>query len=354
MAYANVHGAAPSAYPYPAQPALGPGPSRHGHPPAAYAPPPYPGPHGHAPMAPAPRTAAEARRLGALVGAAGAILSVLLVAGVGWWSYRLMVRDVSGIPVVRALEGPMRVAAADPGGRQAAFQGLAVNSVPASGGATARPATIALAPAPIDLAPEDRLRLAAPAPAPVAPPASTSDAVALALAAAMQAPVADAGPLPAGTPGVTRSPVPPARPGSLAARAPAGGALGGIVAPSVLAAATGGTGDRAAETALAEIATRLAAPRVTEINPASLTPGTRLVQLGAYETEGEARRAWEEFAARFPAYLDGRGRVIEPATAGGRVFFRLRAHGFRDEPEARRFCSVFVTEDLECTPVLIR
>ena len=115
-----------------------------------------------------------------------------------------------------------------------------------------------------------------------------------------------------------------------------------------------GSGDRAAEAPLAEIATRLGSPRATDIDPASLTPGTRLVQLGAFETDGEARRAWDELSARFPAYLDGRSRVIEPATAGGRVFYRLRAHGFRDEPEARRFCSVFVTEDLECTPVLLR
>lgn len=297
------------------------------------------------PVAPAypPQTAAEARRVGTLVNTAGAVLSVALIAGVGLWSYRLMVRDVSGIPVVRAMEGPMRVSPADPGGRQTAFQGLAVNSVPASGGAAVAPAQIALAPATTDLAPEDRLRPAAApaAPAPIAAPVtSTTDAVALALAEAA-APLETVAP---GTPGIARSPVPPRRPGSR-------------VAPIVQVAAAApaaGSGDRAAEAALAEIATRLGSPRALDIDPASLTPGTRLVQLGAFETDGEARRAWDELSARFPAYLDGRGRVVEPATAGGRVFYRLRAHGFRDEPEARRFCSVFVTEDLECTPVLIR
>jgi hypothetical protein len=343
MAYANVHGAAPSAYAPPH--ARGPAPMAYAPQRAPMPPAPHP-PHSAHPPHP-PHTALEARRLSALIGAAGAILSIALVCGVGWWSYRLMVRDVSGIPVVRALEGPMRVAAADPGGRQTAFQGLAVNAVPATGATAARPAEIALAPAPIDLAPEDRLRPAAPPPAAAAPviapvtapaPSATDQALALALAS----PSADAGPLPPGTPGVARSPVPPPRSARLSA-------------PAAVAQASGGaTNDRAAEAALAEIATRLAAPRATEIAPASLTPGTRLVQLGAYETDAEARRAWDDLAARFPAYLDGRARVIEPATAGGRVFFRLRAHGFRDEPEARRFCSVFVTEDLECTPVLIR
>jgi hypothetical protein len=290
-----------------------------------------------------PQTAAEARRLGALVNTAGAVLSVALVAGVGLWSYRLMVRDVAGIPVVRAMEGPMRVSPADPGGRQTAFQGLAVNAVPASGGAAAAPAQIALAPPTTDLTPEDRLRPAAAPPAPqpaAAPMASTTDAVALALADAA-APTETVAP---GTPGIARSPVPPRRPGSRVMP----------VVQVAAAAPAAGSGDRAAEAALAEIATRLGTPRALDIDPASLTPGTRLVQLGAFETDGEARRAWDELSGRFPAYLDGRGRVVEPATAGGRVFYRLRAHGFRDEPEARRFCSVFVTEDLECTPVLIR
>lgn len=292
-----------------------------------------------------PQTAAEARRVGALVNTAGAVLSVALIAGVGLWSYRLMVRDVSGIPVVRAMEGPMRVSPADPGGRQTAFQGLAVNAVPASGGAAVAPAQIALAPPTTDLAPEDRLRPVAPMPEPALAPAptvaSTTDAVALALADAAL-PTDTVAP---GTPGVARSPIPPRRPGS--------GAMP-VVAVAAAAPPVTGSGDRAAEAALAEIATRLGSPRALDIDPASLTPGTRLVQLGAFETDGEARRAWDELSARFPAYLDGRGRVVEPATAGGRVFYRLRAHGFRDEPEARRFCSVFVTEDLECTPVLIR
>jgi hypothetical protein len=301
----------------------------------------YGGVQGSGTPAPPP-TAAEARRLSAMVNAAGAVLSVALVCGVGWWSYRLMVRDVSGIPVVRALDGPMRVAAAEPGGRQAAFQGLAVNAVAAGGGPPAPPAQIGLAPPPIELAPEDRLApIPAAAPAPSAAVTASAVARALAEAGAAATPAPPALDLvPPGTPGIARSPLPPRRPARLAETA--------------VARAATAAGDRLAEQALTEIAARLSAPTVTEIDPATLTPGTRLVQLGAFDTEGEARLAWEALARRFPAYLDGRARVVEPATAGGRVFYRLRAHGFRDEPEARRFCSVFVSEDLECTPVLVR
>ena len=40
----------------------------------------------------------------------GAALSLALIAGLGYWAYQLVVRDVTGVPVVRALEGPMRIA----------------------------------------------------------------------------------------------------------------------------------------------------------------------------------------------------------------------------------------------------
>ena len=63
----------------------------------------------------------------------GALMSVALIDGLGVWGYQLAVRDVSGVPVVRALEGPMRVAPDDPGGEQAEHQGLAVNNVAAEG-----------------------------------------------------------------------------------------------------------------------------------------------------------------------------------------------------------------------------
>ncbi len=44
-----------------------------------------------------------------LTHAAGAAISLALIAGIGVWGYKLMVRDVTGIPIVRAAEGEMRV-----------------------------------------------------------------------------------------------------------------------------------------------------------------------------------------------------------------------------------------------------
>ena len=43
--------------------------------------------------------------------------------------------------------------------------------------------------------------------------------------------------------------------------------------------------------------------------------------------------------------------VVQPAESGGRTFYRLRAHGFDGEDDARRFCSAFVSENAVCIPV---
>ncbi|MDZ4093403.1 MAG: SPOR domain-containing protein, partial [Paracoccaceae bacterium] len=103
-------------------------------------------------------------RVARLINLAGALTSVALILGVGVWGYKIAVRDVTGIPVVRALDGPMRIAPETPGGDIAAHQGLSVNRVAAEGLAAPVPDRLVLAPRPVDLALEDIAGLAAEAP----------------------------------------------------------------------------------------------------------------------------------------------------------------------------------------------
>lgn len=280
-------------------------------------------------------------RLGALVNWSGAVVSLALVAGLGWWSYQLMMRDVSGVPVVRALEGPVRVAPEDPGGRQAAYQGLAVNAVAAGIAFDEGGGQIILAPQPIDLSDEDIPRASGGESEhmrPSTPPAVVEVAyrpqAAQDTAQRAQLPPPD-GPLLA----PHQSPRPPARPAALAQ------------------SATGASGTSESSIALA-IASQVAASQSrqggADIDPASLQPGTRLVQLGTFASAEDARNAWTAIARRFNPHLDGRGRVIEAAHSGGSVFYRLRAHGFEGEADARRFCAVLLAQNADCIPVLIR
>ena len=107
-------------------------------------------------------------------------------------------------------------------------------------------------------------------------------------------------------------------------------------------------------TALAQPETAPAEPQVAEIDPDTLAAGTRLVQLGAYDSAEVARSEWARLEARFGDYMEEKDRVIQKASSGGRTFYRLRAHGFEDISDARRFCAAFVAGDADCIPVVSR
>ncbi len=82
---------------------------------------------------------------------AGALTSLGLTAGMAVWAIDLTFRDVSGVPVIAALEGPMRVAPKDPGGTVAPFQGMALSDITSGGVAAPAPDQIVLAPPPVTL-----------------------------------------------------------------------------------------------------------------------------------------------------------------------------------------------------------
>ena len=97
------------------------------------------------------REALAAAKVQRTINIAGGVTSLALVLGLGFWGYKLAVRDVNGVPVVQAMEGPMRIAPADPGGEVADHQGLSVNTVAGVGIAAPPPEKLVLAPRPVGL-----------------------------------------------------------------------------------------------------------------------------------------------------------------------------------------------------------
>ncbi|MES2667861.1 MAG: SPOR domain-containing protein [Pseudomonadota bacterium] len=343
-----------------------------------------------------------------VINLAGAATSLALVIGLGIWGYKLAVRDVTGVPVVRAALEPMRIAPENPGGTVADYQGLSVNDIAAEGTAAPPPDRLVLAPRPVELSLEDGAGLTAAPPldpaasgaaeaaaeaaaalpvapaeteailgapdvtAPVAPTetapvaefatdavtdavtdpvadSSINDAVTAALAEALAdgspdlsdltEPEPDAAPDGA----VTRSPLPRRRGGDVAS-----GPTPGVQQAPPAAAETA----VAAETAPAEPATATAA--TAEVDAATLTAGTRLVQLGAFDSADQAREEWGRLQGQFGALLTGKSLVVEPATSGGSTFYRLRALGFESEDDARRLCAALMPDHDNCIPVTQR
>ncbi|GLS87760.1 sporulation protein [Cypionkella aquatica] len=324
-----------------------------------------------------------------IVNIAGAVCSLALVVGLGVWGYKLAVRDVSGIPVVRALEGPLRIAPDNPGGDVAMHQGLSVNAVAAAGTALPLPEKLLLAPREAVLTAEDQAGTAELAPLPeasaalggiVAPadsltaeprlapveiapvvvtaetipsdpmaaasdlaveqplPATQEDAVAAALAAALaEGSEADSAPVETAAADTATSIRPKSRPAKQTAVADA--------APADTVAVT----DEPAAVETEQVPAATAG--VAEIDPSTIAAGTRLVQLGAFDDEASARAEWAKLQANFTDLLAGKAMVVQSAQSGGRTFYRLRAHGFADEDVARQFCATLLAQNASCIPV---
>lgn len=298
----------------------------------------------------------SAGRLTQITHIAGAVCSVALILGLGFWGYRLAVRDVNGVPVVKAMAGPMRIAPENPGGEVADHQGLAVNTVAALGTAAPPPERLVLAPRPVELAPEDSAGLA---PLDVAAAPATTGAVApLATAPLSAAPLPAPADSTAAAAPETLGPDPDAVAQALAE------ALAEPVADPVVddvAEASGPTQrPRARPSSMSETAdlgvtltdaAPVSATGAAEVDPASIPVGTRLVQLGAFDTPEQARAEWVKLSNQFSDAMAGKALVVQAAESGGRSFYRLRAHGFADETSARSFCTTLLEQNASCIPV---
>ena len=329
----------------------------------------------------------------------GALASVGLMIGLMAWGWELVSRDVSGVPVIRAIEGEARTTPENPGGQLTSHTGLAVNSVAAGTDASA-PAQVAIAPAATELAEDDvamgELGVAAREPAnpsetqlnfdgePVMP---MSDAEARALAeaeaaaaseraladqAVNEAAIIDA-PASEGlvTAVVTDETGAPAQATAITealAQAQAEANPGVLVASprpaprprtTRVAAATPATrtdaspapqarAETAPEPAPASAPEAAAEPAPAPEPVAASTASGPVVQVGAFDSDAIAQGEWQRLAGRNSGLFSGKSPVIQQHQSNGRTFWRLRVAGFGSLSQAREFCSALKSSGTDC------
>ncbi|WP_410217454.1 SPOR domain-containing protein [Paracoccus sp. (in: a-proteobacteria)] len=324
-------------------------------------------------------------RLARLTHYMGAVASVGLMVGLMTWGWQLVSRDVSGVPIIRAIEGEARTTPDNPGGQLTSHTGLAVNSV--AGGEAATPAQqVAIAPAPIDLSDDDVAmgQLGATAREPSNPsetpltfagdpivPLSDSEARALAeadAAAAAERALADQavndaaiidapaseGPV---TDVVTDENGVPAQAVAIAealAQAQAEADPGVLVAsvrpaprPRVQRVASAAPAPAPAATPAPVSAAEPAPAPAPEPAPAR-SAGGPLVQVGAFDSNAIAEGEWQRLAGRNGSLFSGKSPVIQQHQSNGRTFWRLRVAGFGSLSEARQFCSALQSSGTDC------
>lgn len=281
----------------------------------------YPDAFGTDPEAAGPSGPAVPRLMGWL----GAVSSVALVAGLAVWVYDLATIDARTVPVVRALEGPARVAPEDPGGFEAAHKGLALNSVPADVATGPVSDRIVLAPEPVGPAPEDVEPQAA-----EAVPTDPADVLRNAIDGALSEVLGE-------------------QPIDDDLRAPAPAAAPALVAPRPMRRPDADVATRALPDASLPVLTDLL-PK----DPSRIASGTGVAQLGRFPSREAAHAAWADLDARFGAYLLARTPVVEEVATDDTPFYRLQAQGFADLGAARAFCAVLDANGDACVPTVKR
>lgn len=249
----------------------------------------------------------------------GALLSLLLVVSLVVWAYSLGTRDARDVPVIKAMSGPTRVVPTDPGGEIAAHQGLEVNEILA-GGEAGIPDAAELAPPPDALAETDQAAGNLP------PIEELSDQ----RIASVGAPVTDGdvivepgGEVAGGPPRTAERPEP--RPANLATIQSS---------PNTASGANSNGSGEASENQVA--------------------PGTRTVQLGAFDSPGDARSQWDRLQRDHADLLGNRSNYVQRADSNGSTFFRLRVLGFDAASEQNSLCEALKARSVECIAVTVR
>ena len=268
----------------------------------------------------------------------GAVISLAVFVGIVTWGAKTVLRDSSGVPVVRALEGPARIAPEDPGGLLVAHQGLTVNEVAGSQIIGAADDPLQLAPRPINLQAEDQ---------PIQPLLDREIAIAAAPAAVM---------LPEPDLDAAEALIIDETAESLAAMLVAGTDTAPVkeLASAVIPASAGGGPIQSLRPRLRPFAiftrqTPRVAPR--NIPAAQIVRGAPMAQLGAFGSAAIAEQAWADLSERHGDYLVGKPHVILQAAVGGGTIYRLRVHGFENQEEARRLCTALNRQNAECYSV---
>jgi hypothetical protein len=310
---------------------------------------------------------------GKMINAAGAVVSLALIAGIGVWGYKLIMRDVTGIPVVKALEGPMRVMPDNPGGEIAPNAGLSVNAVAAEGEAAPPEDLLVLAPRVVQLTDEDlAVQPTAEAGEVVAMEAAQGGAnVGLAEASELLATQADetlAAPMIEAVPdepltaeqilaladqiAANLTPLEPLADGETA---PIEMSINDVpldVIADIVPASEPGVAVSLRPMARPETLVTSTEAAAADGNATTVPIGTPLVQLGAFDSAEIAQSEWARLTGRFADFMAGKTMVVQEASLGGRTFYRLRAMGFADLSDARRLCTALLAEGADCVPLL--
>lgn len=85
-----------------------------------------------------------------------------------------------------------------------------------------------------------------------------------------------------------------------------------------------------------------------------LPVGTRMIQIGAFDSEAIARQQWDRFSSLHADMLWDKEPFVQRTNNSGRVFYRLRVAGYVNKEDTRAACAELGARGLPCMSVTLR
>ncbi len=275
----------------------------------------------------------------------GAIASITLVVGLAYWVFQLGTRNPNEIPIILAMEGPARTQPENPGGTQANHQGLAVNAVQSDGTAEKAAETVVLAPQQPALTAEDLAQDTLAKVQPVLRPEKVNAEPDTSAQQDLEEAIITA---------VAEAPKPTVQDPSLTTESVVIETQSIVISSSKYAPLKSAIPLGRPSDLITRIQSATAVSSQPGANASSVPVGTRLVQLGAYDSAEIAKKEWGNLISKHGDLLEGKQQLVQVATSGGRQFYRLRAIGFETAEDSRNLCAALLARGTACIPVTAR
>ena len=117
------------------------------------------------------------------------------------------------------------------------------------------------------------------------------------------------------------------------------------------------TGQPAVQAEPAPVQTAAVQPAPSSDDASEIIPlpaGTRMIQIGAFDSASVAEQQWVRFASLHSDLLGSKSHYIQRTNNSGRVFYRLRVAGYESKEDTRAACSALSARGLPCIFVTLR
>ena len=95
-------------------------------------------------------------------------------------------------------------------------------------------------------------------------------------------------------------------------------------------------------------------PSEDDLATIPLPAGTRMIQLGAFDSADTARSEWDRFQRQHGDLLGSKDSYIQRIDNSGRIFYRLRVAGYQTREDTRSACAALSARGLPCITVTLR